>query len=222
MKPRLLDLFCGAGGAGMGYARAGFEVVGIDLAPQPDYPFEFHCADAIEVLRTWDLRRYDVVHASPPCQHYSSLAALHPGREYVDLYVEVRERLVFLGKPWVMENVVGAPYDHGVLLCGSMFEETRRLRRHRNFESSFLIFGMPCQHHRQDDLLGVYGNSDGRPEQWAKQKRRGPRVATTIEAREVMGMPWVTKRKGLTEAIPPAFTEWIGDRLMEQLAERAA
>lgn len=225
-RPRLLDLFCGAGGAGMGYHRAGFEVVGVDLRPQPDYPFEFHQADALDILRweadDWlDPLDFDAIHASPPCQHYSSLASLHPDREYVDLYVAVRDKLRWIGRPWVMENVVGAPYEQGVVLCGSMFEETRRIRRHRNFEASFLMLGPSCRHDLQDHLLGVYGASDGAHEPGFKHKghKRGPRQATTTEAREVMGMPWVTKRKGLTEAIPPAFTEWIGERLLAEVSD---
>jgi DNA (cytosine-5)-methyltransferase 1 len=228
-RPRLLDAFCGAGGAGVGYHRSGFDVVGVDIADQPDYPFEFHRADALTVLqivadgsRSWE---FDAVHASPPCQHYSSLASLHPEALYVDLYVRVRDCLRAIGRPWVMENVVGAPYQQGVVLCGSMFDETRRLRRHRNFEASFLMLGPECRHDLQHDLLGVYGNSDGAHEPGFKHKghKRGPRQATTIEAREVMAMPWVTKRKGLTEAIPPAFTEWIGERLLSQVElERAA
>lgn len=219
MRPRLLDLFCGAGGAAMGYHRAGFDVVGVDVAPQPDYPFAFTEADALDVLIEWDLSDFDAVHASPPCQAYSSLASLHAHKDYVDLYQQVRGHLARLGIPYVIENVVGAPYRSGVVLCGSMFDETIRLRRHRNFESNVLMLGPPCRHDLQTDLLGVYGASDGAHEPGFKHKghKRGPRQATTIEAREVMGMPWATKRKGLTEAIPPAFTEWIGAHLLNAL-----
>jgi len=216
-RPRLLDLFCGAGGAAMGYHRAGFDVVGVDIESQPEYPFEFRQADAL----TFPLDGFDAIHASPPCQHYSSLASLHPETDYADLYENVRARLVELGKPWVIENVVGAPYRSGVTLCGSMFDLP--IRRHRNFECSHLMLGPSCRHADQPYLLGVYGASDGAHEPGFKHKglKRGPRQATTIEARQIMGMPWVSKRHGLTQAIPPAFTEWIGQRLIESLVAAA-
>lgn len=113
MKPKLLDLFCGAGGAAMGYHRAGFEVVGVDIKPQPRYPFEFHQGDAM----TWPLEGFDAIHASPPCQAYTvAQNATRNGAAHPDLVAPVRERLQATGKPWVMENVVGAPLIHPIRL----------------------------------------------------------------------------------------------------------
>jgi len=194
----------------MGYHRAGFEVVGVDIVPQPRYPFEFHQADAM----TYPLDGFDAIHASPPCQAYSALRSLHPGNDYADLYGAIRCRLSEARKPWVIENVIGSPYRSGVVLCGSMFGMP--IRRHRNFEASFLMLAPSCQHAQQSDLVGVYGASDGLHEPGFKHPghKRGPRQVTTTEAREVMGMPWVLERHGLTQAVPPAYTEWIGGQLL--------
>lgn len=189
----------------MGYHRAGFEVIGVDLNPQPHYPFEFHQADAL----TYPLDGFDVIHASPPCQHYS---ALNNGRwgnanGHPDLVAPVRDRL--RGRFYVIENVVGAPLLDPVLLCGSMFGlgvEGFQLRRHRLFESSVqLDRSLPCEH--EGPTLGVYGHGRG----------GGPlrgRTANAAQAREIMGMPWAT-RDEVSQAIPPAYTEWIGRRLLE-------
>jgi len=164
MRPRLLDLFCGAGGAAMGYHRAGFEVVGVDIKPQPHYPFEFHQADAM----TYPLDGFDVIHASPPCQGYSALAAMHPDLEWERLIGPVRDRLVSNGKPFVIENVETAPLRHsptlfglhGVILCGSHFGlgvGRGYLRRHRKFESTVIIQQLPCAHGIKK-AVGVYGH----------------------------------------------------------------
>lgn len=199
----------------MGYHRAGFEVVGVDIEPQPHYPFEFVQADAL----SFPLDGFDAIHASPPCQAYSALSSLHD-TEYPDLYQQVRELLIATGRPWVIENVIGAPYRSGIVLCGSMFPPPlNRIRRHRNFESSHLMMPPPCQHRDQPALVGIYGASDGSYPEGFKHpgKKRGPRQATTIEAREVMGMPWAVQRGELTQAIPPAYTEWIGTQLLAVL-----
>jgi len=238
-KPRLLDLFCGAGGAAEGYYRAGFEVVGVDIAEQPDYPFEFLKQDALWILevlvrhgsifpeptmqsptdepRYW-LDDFAAIHASPPCPAYSSLRSLHPDAEHPRLYERVREWLQHAELPYVIENVIGAPYDSGVMLCGSMFGMP--MRRHRNFETSFLVLGPECRHDEQNELIGVYGHSDG-PVQTAKGTKRGPRQATTIEAREIMEMPWATKRKNITDAVPPCFTQFIGASLLAEVKRTA-
>lgn len=133
MKPRLLDLFCGAGGAGMGYHQAGFDVVGVDINPQPDYPFEFHQADAME----FPLDGFDAIHASPPCQVFTALKTMHNAGEHFDLLTPMRARLKEWGGPYVIENVPGAPMQDHVTLCGSSFglgvkKYDRELRRHRH------------------------------------------------------------------------------------------
>lgn len=213
--PTILDLYCGAGGAAMGYHRAGFDVVGVDVAPQPNYPFFFIQADAIEVLNDreampgwWDT--FSAVHASPPCQAYSTLAALHD-KDYPDLYEPTRELLIATGLPYVIENVIGAPYRSGFVLCGSMFG--LKVRRHRNFESSELMFPPKCDHRAQGTPLGVYGHGGG------GKMTRGTKAKPSQFA-ELMGMPWA-KPAEIVQAIPPVYTEWIGSRLLEQL-ERVA
>ena len=156
-KPRLLDLFCGAGGAAMGYHRAGFEVVGVDISPQPNYPFEFYQLDATALVQDVDnkcwhesqtkttlpgasyacLGNFDAIHASPPCQRYTTLVA-QAGTfgDYPDLVEPIREILKASGLPYVIENVPGAPIE-GVLLCGSMFG--LKVIRHRVFESNVML-----------------------------------------------------------------------------------
>ena len=147
MKPRLLDLFCGAGGAGMGYSWAGFDVVGVDVNPQPNYPFEFHQADAL----AYPLDGFDAIHASPPCQAYSRLRRMRPGKYYPDLVEATRARLVAADRPYAIENVPGAPLLSPLLLCGEYFGlgamcdgGWRPLRRHRLFETRQLIMGGGC------------------------------------------------------------------------------
>lgn len=205
MSPRLLDLFCGAGGASMGYYRAGFEVVGVDKEPMPNYPFEFHRGDAL----SYPLDGFDAIAASPPCQAYSTLNRFN-GVEYPDLYEPTRERLEAAGVPWVIENVIGAPYRSGVVLCGSMFG--LRVRRHRNFETSFLVFPPACDHAAQGRPTGVYGHGQFYWENGEKQWRNVPRA----EAEEAMGIDWMSRAE-LSEAIPPAFTEFIGLALLNVL-----
>lgn len=204
-RPRLLDLFCGAGGAAMGYHRAGFDVFGVDIRPQPNYPFDFHQADAMR----WTLDGFDAIHASPPCQAYS---AISPGHGYPDLYEAIRARLVATGVPWVIENVIGAPYRSGFVLCGSMFD--MRVRRHRNFETSFAVLAPACEHRRQGTPLGVYG--DGGPGKSTRPSGGGGTKADRRQFGELMGMAWATPKE-ITQAIPPAYTEWLGRWLLDQL-----
>lgn len=194
----------------MGYHLAGFEVVGVDLADQPRYPFAFHRADALE----YPLGGFDAIHASPPCQAFSTLGALS-AREHPDLVAAVRARLVAAGVPWIMENVVGSPLERHVVLCGSAFglgANGRQLRRHRVFEASFPIMGPPCCHVGQP--VGVYGTGGG------GTMNRGYK-GTPAEYREAMGMEWATRAE-IAQAVPPAYTELLGAQLIAHLARAAA
>lgn len=223
-RPRLLDLFCGAGGAGMGYARAGFEVVGVDINPQPRYPFAFIQGDALEYVAAHG-HEFDAIHASPPCQAYTSLGAMHKDRKYPDLLAATRALLVGIGRPWVIENVPGAPMT-GITLCGSMFGlgahcrdgAWHQLRRHRLFESSAFLLSPVCQHEGRP--VGVYGNGGGN-EGRAYLPGINGYTGNAKERRETMGIDWMNRGE-LSQSIPPAYTEFIGGQLMVSLSEVAA
>ena len=188
----------------MGYHRAGFEVVGVDCKPQPNYPFEFHQADAFAYLEQHG-QEFDVIHASPPCQAYSVMSRKENG--HADLYVPCRVALESTGKPWIIENVIGAPYLSGTVLCGSMFQ--LQVQRHRNFETSWLILpSLRCDHSGPRPIT-VTGHGELKP---TKHSNKGIKS----EWPQVMGMPWATPDE-CTQAIPPAYTFWIGQRLMEAL-----
>ena len=202
MRARLLDLFCGAGGSARGYHDAGFEVVGVDHVPQPNYPYEFVLADAM----TYPLEGFDVIHASPPCQRYS--VATRDSAKHPDLYAAIRQRLVGCGTPWIIENVIGAPYESGIVLCGSAFDLP--VRRHRNFEASWLLLAPPCRHADQREPILVSGKSGGN----SLRHRKGVKA----EWPQYMGMPWATPEE-CTQAIPPAYTRYIGERALEALTE---
>lgn len=217
----------------MGYHRAGFDVVGVDIKPQPHYPFEFIRADALEVLAelaagaewfthgaadvpTTSVIACDAIHASPPCQGYSKLAAMHPGQKHPLLLGVVRELLAATGLPFVIENVETAPmlrepglYGlHGLMACGTSFGLGARnmdLRRHRLFESNLILSSLPCRHTRP--TIGVYGHGGH------SGKRR---MAYRKEAAEALGIDWMS-RDEMCQAIPPAYTEFIGRQLLAAL-----
>jgi len=197
-KPRLLDLFCGAGGASMGYYRAGFEVEGVDIKPQPHYPFKFYQADALE----FPLDGFDAYHASPPCQEYSRTKSLHQHLSYPDLLNNVRTRLISTSKPWVIENVVGAPFEHWIMLCGTMFG--LRTYRHRRFETSFLMMQPEHPKHIERVLNRCYD-----PNWVGFFCVTGGGNAPVAVMKQAIGIDWMT-RKEFTQAIPPAYTEYIG------------
>lgn len=217
-KPRLLDLFCCAGGAAMGYHRAGFRVVGVDLKPQPHYPFEFHQADAL----TYPFDGFDAVHASPPCQAHSVISKnLGYASRHADLLPQTRERLRASGLPWIMENVNGAPMPAAIVLCGSMFglgipELGWYIQRHRQFESSHLLFApRPCAH--AGIAISVVGTGTPKP-----ILDKIGRAFTLREARRLMGIDWMPRAE-LSQTIPPVYTEWLGRQLLAaMIAEKAA
>jgi len=223
---RILDLFCGGGGAGMGYHRAGFEVVGVDIKPQPRYPFAFVQMDAIATIETllagnfitdnhggaWYLCSFDAIHASPPCQAYS-LAGQQwraVGKEYADLVAKTREALKQTWKPYVIENVPGAPLFNPLVLNGALFG--MNIRRTRLFETSF---NLPFI------LLPKEGPSRfriGRPPQESDPIVPVGHFSNVQRAREVMGLHWMTGKE-ITQAIPPAYTEYIGKYLIVEVEE---
>lgn len=210
MRPKLLDLFCGGGGAAVGYHRAGFDVLGVDLKPQRDYPFQFMLGDALDVLTDPEfVRQFDVIHASPPCQMHSITANLARAQgkqaSAINLIPPTRVALIGTQQTYVIENVPGSPLHSPVVLCGSSFG--LRVRRHRLFESNVLLTGLPCDHRAQGRPVGVYGSpNDDIPS--------GGRTARNLEdGQDAMGIDWLPWSR-LKEAIPPAYTEWIGKQLL--------
>lgn len=217
--PRLLDLFCGAGGAGMGYHRAGFEVVGVDIAPQPRYPFEFHQADAL----TFPLDGFDAIHASPPCQAYSIANNIHGRADHPDLLPATRARLEAWGGPWVIENVPGAPMRNWVVLCGRAFG--LGVKRHRWFESNVALLVPPCPPGHPGDWVSVFGHTVlTRGHVIGRAKGGGNTIQrhhlSTEVGRTAMGIDWMT-RDELSEAIPPAYCEHLGRQLIQALEAAA-
>jgi len=218
-KPRLLDLFCCAGGAAVGYSRAGFEVVGVDIDPQPRYPFEFIQADALTLEPSF-LASFDAIHASPPCQSYSDLAKRNGNAdEWPRLIDPVREMLVRSGLPYIIENVEGAPLRNPIVLCGTMFPPLRVIR-HRLFETNFPILAPPHGRHplchTLDKRKAHYGKTD---EMRDFVSVNGGGNCSVAAARDAMRIDWMNKGE-LNEAIPPVYTEFIGEQLLEQMKER--
>ncbi len=214
MTPRLLDLYSGCGGAGMGYARAGFEVVGVDLAPMPRYPFEFHQGDALEYVAEHG-HEFDAIHASPPCQASSALTkGTNRGRRYPQLIPATRAALAATGLPYVIENVQGADIRRDAMLCGEMFG--LGVIRHRLFEVAGFTVEAPAHVPHRGRVAGmrhgqwftgpyfaVYGDGGGK--------------GTVAQWREAMGIDWTWDRKAIAQAIPPAFTACLGAQLLAAL-----
>lgn len=209
MTRRVLDLCCKQGGASAGYVRAGFEVLGVDIEPQPLYPWGFVEADALAFLETLTLagaaRHFALIHASVPCQGYSKTQQIWD-REHPDLIGPMRELLDASGRPWVMENVEGAPLRNPVVLCGAMFG--LNTYRHRLFETGggFALTAPPHPEHtapiakmgrlpRDGEMYHAVGNFPGAP----RVRAEWPTASAT--------------RRGLAEAIPPVYSEWIGGQL---------
>jgi len=212
-KLKLLDLFCGGGGATRGYQNAGFYVVGIDIKPMPRYcGNEFHQADALEYLAEYGAE-FDVIHASPPCQHYSfACKAAHTSEKFPDLLPKTRDTLISVNRPYVIENVPGAPMIPNLILCGSYFGLP--IVRHRLFEIYPPIFILVPSCNHVIAPIGVYGNGTN---SWYRKKTG--HNASTNDWRKAMGIDWMTKKE-LAEAIPPAYTEFIGKQLIAFLARK--
>ena len=227
-RPKLLDLFCCEGGAGTGYDQAGFDVTGVDLEPRfaKRYPFAFINADAIEFVKEHG-HEYDVIHASPPCQPYSITRHGH-SVEHPRLIEPVRDALIASGRPYVIENVVGAPLIDPLLLCWSMFPQPGavtdddgtplRMERHRLFESSVpIVSTQSCYHPKGVQVAGSYGGA--RRDKWeAKNVRKGGYVPSARVQQDLLGIHWMTQY-GMHQSIPPVYTEFIGRQLIEGIVK---
>jgi DNA (cytosine-5)-methyltransferase 1 len=220
-KLRALDLFCGAGGASMGLHRAGFDVTGVDIKRQPRYPFRFVQADAL--APPFDLSRFDFIWASPPCQGYSIMRNLPwlRNKVYPLLIEPIREMLIASGAPWVIENVMGAHLPAG-WLCGGMFGLP--FFRHRAFECNFPWLQPGHPPHRHTVRNGRTCGSRARDIVHNGARRLGANVghaAGVALAREAMDVPWMS-REEITQAVPPAYSEFIGRAFLAQYRESAA
>lgn len=210
-RPLLLDLFCGAGGAAMGYWRAGFDVVGVDIKKQPRYPFDFVQGDALNP--PVDLSRFDVIHASPPCERYSQSTAKKFRENHLDGIEPTRLLLRSSSKPYIIENVPSAAklLIRPLMLCGSQFN--LRVRRHRFFELSFSAFApLPkCQHDYKPVLItGTHRRTYEPRYEYSAQ-----------ECRDAADLQWM-RRVDMDKAIPPAYTEFIGKQLIALISSRAS
>jgi DNA (cytosine-5)-methyltransferase 1 len=205
---KLLDLFCGVGGASAGYTAAGFDVTGIDLKHGKRYPYTYIRGNVSDYLNNKYLQQFDVIHASPPCQTYSITQHLRNAQgkstSKVDMIPEVRAALIASGVPYIIENVPGSPLIDPVQLCGSSFN--LKVRRHRLFESNINLKGSICNHKAQGKPVGVYGSlNDEIP--------GGGHTAKTLQqARTAMGIEWALWGE-LVEAIPPIYTEYLGKQI---------
>ena len=217
MRPRLLDLFCGAGGAAMGYHLAGFEVVGVDIEPQPRYPFTFVEADAM----MFPLDGFDAVHASPPCTDHTELAFGKLGKREAHgtgwMLPASLARLAASGLPYVVENVPRAEMPGAFTLCGRSFG-IARLKRHRKFVTNFAVMVPPCACSRKVRPLGVYGDLSKNDRSMGRRNPDGyERMRAGVDtARGLLGCPWMDAKE-LSQAIPPVYCEFIGEQLLSWL-----
>lgn len=223
MGYRILDLFCGAGAVSAGLVAAGFEVVGVDLEPQGNYPYPFLRHDALTLDRRF-LRSFDAIWASPPCQAWTALKHAPNGKAHFSVIGRTRLLLASLDKPYVIENVEGAPLRNPVCLCGSMFRlgvpvggVFYQLQRHRLFEANFPIPEPPCRHTRP--VIGIYG---GHVRNRAKtQGGRGTADFTGADKKTLamvaMGIEHAQTMDEISQAIPPAYARHVGDALMDHL-----
>ncbi|MGX1254121.1 hypothetical protein RKD48_006632 [Streptomyces ambofaciens] len=209
-RPRVLDLFCCAGGAGMGYWLAGFEVVGVDIQPRPRYPFEFIQGDALTVMHERG-QEFHLVHASPPCQSSCTLTkGTNKGRTYIDLIPQMRDIALWYGVDWVMENVSGADLRRDLTLCGEQFN--LGVIRHRHFELGWIGCDpvQPMPHRKHRGPVRGWRHGVWRDGPYIAAYGKGGGKGTVHEMQQAMGIWWTDVHEELTEAIPPAYTEWIG------------
>jgi C-5 cytosine-specific DNA methylase len=219
IRPLLLDLFCGAGGAAMGYHRGGFDVIGVDINPQKNYPFEFHQMDALACDATLIAERFDAIHASPPCQRYTTLAKGNNSNhaDHPDLINASRALINATRLPYVIENVPSAPLINPIMLCGEMFGLA--VIRHRLFESNVQLEAPTHKPHRgrvsgyrhgqwyDGPYFAVYGNGGGK--------------GSLDDWRTAMGMDWPQTKREIAEAIPPHYAEYVGAQIIAALRHRA-
>ena len=215
VKPILLDIFCGAGGASVGYHRAGFDIVGVDINPQPNYPFNFIQLDYKNLDISW-MKRFDAIHSSPPCQAFTTLAKQNK-RKYPDYIEDVRWMLKAAGKPYVIENVMRAPLLNPIMLCGTMFEGLRVIR-HRLFECNFLVGQPACkphpQCHHKNKRLKSFGKTNMRDNFLTVTGNN-----FTLQAgADAMKIDWKMTKREMAESIPPAYTHYIGKFLKKRIA----
>jgi DNA (cytosine-5)-methyltransferase 1 len=216
LRPKCLDLFCCAGGAGMGYYLAGFDMVGVDIEIQPEYPFEFIQADAIKYVKEHG-HEYDFIHASPPCQHFTKYNNCRKNlkEKYEDLIEPTRQALIESGKPYVIENVVGAPLLNPITLCGSMFGLD--VRRHRLFESNMDLEQPKCKHEiwQPNRYPGGRSREKGNARVLCRGTIEVGRWNIPIETQKAgMGIDWISNLRKLSESIPPAYTKFIGEQVV--------
>jgi DNA (cytosine-5)-methyltransferase 1 len=204
-RPYVLDLFCGAGGAAMGYYMAGFNIVGVDISPQPRFPFRFFQADAM----TFPLDGFAAVHASPPCQHYSITNQIHK-KSHPQLIEPIRERLQENAVPYIIENVIGAPLLSPITLCGNMFG--LRVYRHRQFECSFAI---PQPYHPAHIHKAVQTGRKPSENEFHSVAGHFPDL---LGAKAAMNITWM-KTAELAQAIPPNYTKYVADYLLLHLVK---
>jgi DNA (cytosine-5)-methyltransferase 1 len=214
MRPRLIDLFCGAGGAGMGYHWAGCDVTGVDIVRQPRYPFEIIEMDALTFLEIGGWMDYDIIHASPPCQAYSDLR-YRTNAEYPDLIGELRALIKGTELPYIIENVDSAPLVSPTLLCGTMFDQLRVIR-HRLFETNWPLEAPEHFEHppvfTYDKRKSQYGLMD---QDHSFIQVTGGGNSTIQNKRAAMGITWEMTQAEVNEAIPPAYTHLIGEQLLQ-------
>lgn len=204
VRPLLLDLFCGAGGAAMGYYKAGWNVIGVDITDQPHYPFKFYQLDALKIKK-WSA--FQAIHASPPCQRYTAYKRSNYVYERPEIIPIVREMLRNSGLPYVIENVPGAPLENPIVLCGSSFG--LNIRRHRLFESNINLTGLPCKHSWQTPR---FPSASNRKNLRSTVEIGVGRIPMELQ-KQAMGIDWMPRR-ALSQAIPPAYTEFIGKQLL--------